>query len=322
MANLTQLVDKDVLKAHSKVSRWRSPLAIVCLYGVAALSVWLAVAKLGPWSWPAAVIVVGLCQHALFILLHDAAHYGAYPKRSVNDVIGDVLIGVPLGSRLKYYRALHNRHHHHVRDEIDPEMRMLAAIVCPSRGRAVLEALTGVTALRTVLWYQGFIRESWREGLTQGSALGDTLAFAAVWGPAVAVAAWTGTLWALGLFWVLPLAVVFMPLAKLQSYSDHTLELPVGESEFDRSLTRRFGFFADLIFNPFQAGEHLAHHLFPSVPWYNMPSFVRHLEGNARYQEESKKWYADGFFFGRFTVFEQVMKKSRLRPAGSAEPAA
>lgn len=312
MAITTRLIEKDVLKAHTRVCSWRSLTAVGIIYGLIALIAWIATAVLGWWFTPIAIFLIGCLQHYLFVLHHEAAHFALHPNRVVNALIADALLAIPLATRLKYYHALHMHHHRHVRDAEDPEMSLLRAMLCKSMPMGVFQAVTGITALRASLWYFKFIHESQRNGTVKGSPLGDMLAFTAVWLPPIAISYAFGWLWGFGLYWVVPLACVYVPLIKLHSYSDHMLVPDPDVSEYDRSLTRRFGPLSTFIFNPLNAGEHLAHHLFASVPWYHMPSFVKHLEQNEMYREESKKWQSDGYFIGKSTVLERVVIPSTL----------
>ena len=312
MATSTRLIEKDVLRAHTRVSSWRSPSVMVIVYALIVLTAWLATAVFGWWFTPIAILAIGCLQHYLFVLHHDAAHFGFHPNRTVNWVVADALLGIPLGTRLKYYHALHMDHHRHVRDDKDPEMSLLSAMLCSSLPMAVVEAITGITAFRSSLWYFKYIREAVATGAVKGSPVGDILAFAAVWGPPIAISYYFGWLWGFGLYWVVPLLCVYIPLIKMHSYADHMLVPAADAPEYDRTLTRRFGPLSTFIFNPLNAGEHLAHHLFSSVPWYHLPSFAKHLEQNETYREESKKWYCDGYFVGKSTVLERVVIPSTL----------
>ena len=47
----------------------------------------------GVWAWPSpwivlSIFVVGVQQHALFILAHESAHYRLFRSRAFNDSIG------------------------------------------------------------------------------------------------------------------------------------------------------------------------------------------------------------------------------------------
>lgn len=308
MMNTSRLVDRAVLREHTRISSWRSLSVMAGIYALVALVAWLASSVLGWWFTPIAIFLIGCMQHTLFVLHHEASHLGLHPNRIVNDIIADTLLAIPVGVRLEYYRVLHMQHHRHIRDEEDPELSLLRGLEARSMPMAVIEALTGITAIRGFTWYARYVAQGRRDGTIQGSALGDLLMFAAVWLPPLALAYANGWLWGVVLYWILPLIWVYVPLIKMHSYSDHMLTpQPEGATEYDRTLTRRFGPLSTFIFNPLNAGEHLAHHLYASVPWYHLPSFVRHLERNEEYFERSQEWHSDGFFVGRSTVFGRVV---------------
>jgi fatty acid desaturase len=306
-AQQNRFIEREALKAHSRVSSWRSLLTLAVVWGFVALNAWLASAVFGWWYTPIAVFLIGCMQHYLFMLLHETSHYAIHPNRAVNDVVSEIFLALPIGLRVKYYRHFHLRHHRHTRDEFDPELSLRRSMLCDTLTGAAVQGALGITALRATLWYSAFMYECRRSGVVKGTLVGDLLAFGSVWGPPIALAAMSGWLWGIFLYWLVPLACVYVPVLKMQGYCDHVPAPPAEASEFGRSLTRRFGRLSNFVFNPLHSGEHLAHHMYPSVPWYNLPAFVRQLEGNREYWAESSPWHLDGYFVGESTVFERVV---------------
>ena len=84
----------------------------------------LAVA-FGLWVWPSpwllvAVVVIGVQQHGLFILAHEAAHYRLFRNRVVNDAVGR-LIGMAGAISMCTYRVIHRLHHNNLYTDDDPD---------------------------------------------------------------------------------------------------------------------------------------------------------------------------------------------------------
>ncbi len=320
MTSTSRLVDRDTLRKYSRVCPWRSLVTLAAIYAAVITLAWLAMAVFGWWFTPVAIIMVGLLQRHLFLLNHDASHLALHPNRWVNDWVAAVFTALPLGIQLPYYRTLHMKHHRHVRDNEDPELGLLRSLECRTMTGAVLQGLTGITGLRGFLWWYGvYVRSGRRAGILGGSTLHDGLAYAAVWLPPIAITAANGWLWGFALYWVVPLACVYAPLMKLHSYSDHALAgYPQPQTEYDRSLSRRYGVIGEFVFNPLHSGEHLVHHLCASIPWYNLPAFARELEKYDEFRVMSLLWHSDGMLFGRSTVWDRViLHDMRARAAGT-----
>src|SRR5262249_50980126 len=74
--------------------------------------------------WPAyvgAIILIGARQHALAVLLHEAAHYRVASNHSWNDFLSDWLVAYALLVPTEGYRAFHLKHHRALDTAEDPE---------------------------------------------------------------------------------------------------------------------------------------------------------------------------------------------------------
>lgn len=306
------MLDATVLRRLSQTSPIWSLLTLGAIYA-AAVALGAASWALGSWSVPLAVLAIGTLQHALFLLYHDATHQGLHPNRRVNEWVGDWLVGIPLFSRLSHYRCFHLRHHRFVRTPDDPEFRSLLAIMEPTALRGVLAAVSGLTGLKGALSQLRFNRWARRRGLITSRWWVDLGVLLGAWGAAVGAAALLGGgegVLAFFLYWALPLGVVWPFLLKLHSYADHPVDGTVGPTEFDRTLSRRFSGLSEWVFNPLQSGEHLAHHLYPSVPWYRLRRLRAALEASPEFREGVMRWESDGYFFGRSTVWARVLRNN------------
>src|SRR5919112_1063137 len=87
-AALRRMLSPEEIASLTELDDWRSLRAIaltVVVIGSAVafgLAVWPS-----PWL-VLCVAVIGVQQHAMFILAHDAAHYRLFRSRTVNDVVG------------------------------------------------------------------------------------------------------------------------------------------------------------------------------------------------------------------------------------------
>src|SRR5688500_14631096 len=82
-----RLLTPAELAPLTRLSTPRSLLAIAQTFGWIAAAITLALA-----TWPSAwilasMLVIGIAQHGLFILAHEAAHYRLLPRRGANDLV-------------------------------------------------------------------------------------------------------------------------------------------------------------------------------------------------------------------------------------------
>jgi fatty acid desaturase len=113
-----------------------------------------AQSKLGAWALllvPPAGFAVGLSVHFINMFMHEAAHYGLAPSRVANDRLANAFVTILIGQDVRRYRAIHFDHHRHLGTVRDTE-RAYFARMSP---RFLLEALTGIQALRVVALNRG-----------------------------------------------------------------------------------------------------------------------------------------------------------------------
>jgi len=85
---LRRVLTPAELASLTTLSDARSAAAVAMTLGIIALAIAFGVA-IWPSPWIAlSVIVIGIEQHAMFILAHDAAHYRLFRSRTVNDIVG------------------------------------------------------------------------------------------------------------------------------------------------------------------------------------------------------------------------------------------
>src|SRR6266481_4380158 len=88
-AELKDLYTLDTLRSLAPVaSTW------TLIFASIAVAVWSH-----SWAvWIVAAIIVGRSQHALAVLMHDAAHFRILENRALNDFVGQWLCAFPIAS--------------------------------------------------------------------------------------------------------------------------------------------------------------------------------------------------------------------------------
>ncbi|MFO0807217.1 MAG: fatty acid desaturase [Gemmataceae bacterium] len=83
------------------------------------------------WAWNVpvtflATVLVGMGQHQLSVLTHEASHHILFRTRLYNELMSDVFCMFPMFSTTHHYRMQHVAHHQFVNDpELDPNVPQL-----------------------------------------------------------------------------------------------------------------------------------------------------------------------------------------------------
>lgn len=234
----------------------------------------------GRWWLPVALLAHGLVLAALFAAMHEAVHYSAFRARRLNELLGWVA-GFGILFNATYYRQFHFAHHRYAQDPSrDPELLTAP----PPRSRAAY--WWRATAIP---YWQARLLNIWRlsrgrfEGLDFIPATAHAEIVRSVRGMAVVLVALVAGSLALGTsvlvwYWLLPLALG-LPFLRLYLLSEHT-----GCSEDDDGLsnTRTTLSRWPVRFLMWNLPYHAEHHLFPSIPFHQLPTAHRWLRAHLR----------------------------------------
>jgi fatty acid desaturase len=313
---------RELVLELTQRSPWRATAAVVQDVAVIALAVAAALA-----FWPN-VLVIGVCvvligtrQHALFIIAHDAAHYLLYQNRRLNDLAGRAAATVQ-GLSMCTYRVIHRLHHNNLYGELDPDTALHGGY---PRGRAylvrkLLKDLSGFTAWKTYAYFLGgapALNTATNVALRplddtsaklKDEARKDRNAVIAFHIALLVVFAWSGYLVQYLVLWLLPLATVVQAILRLRAIAEHG-----ATTDFSSPLTAArtnllAGWLAWLLF-PHHVNYHIEHHLYASVPHYNLPRLHR---------EMAERGVLDGAEVVRFPVALKKIFSARAAATSAA----
>ena len=284
------LLPAETVRGLSQLSAWRSigqgVLEWCWIALVIALAEWLDSLLLYP-LW---VVLIAARQHALAILMHDAAHARIHPDRARNDRIGDWLFAWPLFTTLRAYRRTHLAHHRHLQTPLDADWRIWRdhAYYWFPKSRAALlgEILKFTLGLRTPELFR-FLRDyanrDVRPAALRGrgapaagggaSHLGRGMAYGAL----ILVLALSGAWKPVLLYWVVPLLTALMGMLYIRAIAEHFISESGGPSSLACSRSMVYSLLERLLIAPLNVGYHLEHHLYPSVPFFRLPELHRRL---------------------------------------------
>jgi fatty acid desaturase len=282
---------KDLVQRLTRRNAWRATAAVAHDLAVLALAIFL-----GLYFWPnalvllACIVVIGTRQHALFVVAHESAHYLLYDSRRLNDLVGRACAMLQ-GLSMCTYRVIHRLHHNNLYGELDPDTALHGGY---PRGKAylvrkLLKDLSGLTAWKTYAYFLGGAPALNTSTNVALRPLDDTspklreearsdrnlvIAFHVV---LLVLFAWSGYLLQYLVLWILPLVTVVQAILRLRAVAEHG-----ATTDFSSPLTAartnlgpaslRWALF------PHNVGYHIEHHLYASVPQYNLPGLHREME--------------------------------------------
>jgi fatty acid desaturase len=295
-ASARRILTSAELAPLTELSDLRSLGAVLQTSGVIALAL-----AFGVWAWPSpwlllSVLVIGVEQHALFILAHEAAHYRLFRDRRVNDAVGR-LIGMAGAISMCTYRVIHRLHHNNLYTDDDPDTAIHGGY---PRGTAYLwkklgQDLVGWNAWKTFAYFFGApaINDE-----TQRAArpLDDTspelrrtaridrwfvVAFQGALPLAcLALGGWRG-LAQYAAFWLVPMVTVLQPILRLRAICEHgavsDFSSPLTAARSNRTSGAIGNVLGRWLLFPHHVNYHLEHHLYPAVPHYHLPRLHRLL---------------------------------------------
>lgn len=276
-------LDQKTVKALSELTPWRTGLAIAFDWTVIAAAIALSEWAGTWWALVAAWIVIGGRMHALGILIHDFAHYRFIADKKRSEWIGDLLLAWPLFTFVDGYRKNHLAHHRYTNTEKDPDWVIKLGTLhftFPQSWRYavinLLGYLVGISSYRDLKSL--LTRLSDDEGRSRTYKwlrLGYYLAFAAIF---TVTGTWTGFI----LYWLLPFFTFFLLFLYVRSVAEHFGSMDY-ETELGSSRTVLPYLWERAFFAPHNVNYHLDHHLYPSVPFYNLPRLHAALMAEPEY---------------------------------------
>lgn len=291
-----RLLSAEELRPLTELSDARSLLAIALTFAIIGFAV-LAAVLAWPSPWVGlCVLVIGVQQHALFILAHDAAHYRLFRSRNLNDAVGR-FIGMAGGISMCTYRVIHRLHHNNLYTDEDPDTAIHGGY---PRGVAYLwkklaQDAIGFNAWKTFGYFFGapaINRETNRalRPLDDTSAALRAAARTDRWlvvafqvaAPLVALALGGGRgLLQYVVLWLVPMVTVLQVILRLRAIAEHgavtDLSSPLTAARSNRTTDCLTNWIGRALLFPHHVNYHLEHHLYPAVPHYRLPALHRRL---------------------------------------------
>ena len=281
---------REVVQRLTRRSPWRATLAVFHDFAVLVVAI-----GVGLYAWPnpfvllICVLIIGTRQHALFVIAHDAAHYLLYQNRVLNDIVGRACATLQ-GLSMCTYRVIHRLHHNNLYAPLDPDTALHGGY---PRGkwyliRKLLKDLSGLTAWKTYAYFLGGAPALNTQTNVAVRPLDDTsqklrseartdrnLVIAFHLAALVGFAAASHLIEYLVL-WVLPLVTVVQAILRLRAIAEHGATTDFS-SPLTAARTNVAPAWLEWLIFPHHVNYHIEHHLYASVPHYNLPALHREM---------------------------------------------
>ena len=235
-----------------------------------------------------AVMVIGGRMHALGVLMHEAAHYRFFKNRTLNEWIPDVLAAWPVMFTVDGYRRNHLAHHQNTNTDDDPDWVVKlgsAAFTFPQKAWALFKHLAGyVIGVQTILDLRQILPRVSKNDRSTPRYKVLRLGFYAA---AVVICAVLHILPQLLLYWIVPFLTMLFLFQHIRSVSEHFGSHIDYSDELDSTRTVIPYLWERAFFCPHNINYHLEHHLYPGVPFYNLPKLHETLMRNPYYRAKA-----------------------------------
>lgn len=296
---------REELGEYNKLSPWRCYRSIAFQWLVIGLAIAFALHFEHWLAYLVAILVIATRQHALGVLGHDGCHYRIANNRTLNNFVANFFCWLPLWFTNSRYGYEHLAHHRFVNTDQDPyvaDFRSNPAFAWPKSRRE-----GAITLMRHFFGLE--MPEAAR--VAKRSNIFSTTApplpkeekiTAAVFLTLLVIFLWLSNGWLdYLLLWMLPLLTVGWFIIVVRTIAEH-----IGMEDFSGIEQTRHvqgSWWERAIFAPCGINYHLAHHVFPAVPWYKLPALHARLMQEPAYNQPNR---IKQRYFGRDSVWQDI----------------
>ncbi len=241
------------------------------------------------------IILFGLLMNGVINLMHECAHYHVFDKRSYNIVLGQWILGPLFFANFETYRERHWHHHKFLGNSDDTKDAYLVNVHGENVLIYFLICLTGIEAIKK---FFGQIKKNPGTGKSEKQSMNwilRLLLFHAVFAIVLFFLSYffhrniqealTVSVYVYCIVYLYSIMSITIFTATLRAIAEHQL------TSFDiiregRASLRNFNcsVFSRIIFGSYGFGEHLTHHEYPAIPYYNLKIVTSELSSlDAKY---------------------------------------
>ena len=266
-----QMLTPARVKALSQLRPRRVVRDVVVCWLIILAAWWIAALYTTWWTLALAMVIVGTRYYALFIIGHDGLHRRLFPSRRANDLFCDLFVLGPIGAITRLNNRNHLGHHQHLATADDPDRHKHGCFNKTTLTELIgyLAGITSVwTSVRHVFFASG--RAPSGESFDDGYTPRDVAVLAGVQLAIGAALTWMFGWWGWPLMWALPLYVFTYLGDSIRSFAEHSHPHADARADEHRLITYVSWPLERMFFAPNHMNYHAAHHLWVSIPYYNL----------------------------------------------------
>ena len=260
-------------KVCCALSPWRSWISLAVNWGLIAAAFAMVAHFPNPLTIIAALFIIGARQLGMAIIMHEAAHRTLFPNRAVNDWVGNWLAAYPIWLDTRPYRTYHLQHHSKTWTKEDPDLSLATPfpVTRASMRRKVWRDLSGQTG-----WKRAKATLYRDLGMSRGKVQRRSgFGWSALHGVVITNVALLAVLAALGhpalyLLWIGAWMTTYSLCMRIRSIAEHAMIGDPGD-QLRNTRTTLASWWERFLLAPNRVNYHLEHHLFMTVPHYNLP---------------------------------------------------
>ncbi|MEH2408073.1 guanitoxin biosynthesis L-arginine gamma (S) hydroxylase [Nostoc sp.] len=278
------------IKPLLKIDNWHCWLA----FGEDWLVIFFAVCISYCLSWyfyPLTILLIGSRQRALATLLHEASHHTIAKNCTLNFIMGTFLSGYLILQSMSSYRKSHVKEHHAHFGQPEQDTDYQFAL---SQGlyEQTLDAKTFrwryIIAPLLLSKAPNYLKSLLTRRLLEQQNYLEVFAMALWWLIIIGVSV-LGNLWQyLILFWLIPYVTVFQIIGWFIELAEHYPLMNNGVTLY-MSRNRHSPFIEQFLTGMHNENYHLVHHLFPSIPFWNIPKVHEILMQDPNYAQHDSQ---------------------------------
>ncbi|MCG8312205.1 MAG: fatty acid desaturase family protein [Pseudomonadales bacterium] len=293
-----QLIDNETVKALSVLTPYRSAIILTAEWVAILAAILFCEAFFSLPIYAVSALWIGARQHALLVLMHEAAHNRLCKHRELNEWWARVTVALPLFLSFKQYREAHLKHHRYLLTDEDPDFiaqQKEADYHFPkTKGQFLLLFLRDISGLgvyrmiTSLLYFNNHASQNSelttdKQTITQLVPWFELVFFCVLISGLSYFNLWFEYL----LYWIIPSITWLKWVLYLRAVGEHYGLKPSAEGSLGLSRTTIVNnWISKLFISPHDVNYHAEHHLFPGVPYYNLSRLHKALKKNARYQNE------------------------------------
>lgn len=255
----------EKIRTLSKIQSF-IPISLILLENTIIISIIILNIKYLPSFWliPSSVIIATR-MYALYSMAHEAVHFSISRNKLLNDIVAQIFIGIPIFINIKKLRKVHLLHHKHLLTSLDPEKKQLNYIE--------FQFPMNKYKLLTIIFFDiigiNYIRYKFKNY--------KSILLLASFAIVILFLLYNQNFDVLKFIflWIFPYISVYQLLNRIRLLTEHYYFFEDNSSNTRSIQSSSLEF---LVFSPYNINYHLEHHLYPSVPFYNLPKLSKYLE--------------------------------------------